>query len=326
MGSSSSRYRNPSRSRIESISTCVPVREDETRNWSGCWRSARPWSPTIEESKVPARAGWCWPTRKATNPAFSGAKSSCESPGPTGDEHELHPRAIRSISDLVHDESCGHERLLDVLPAPEAEGGRRLDHLPVLFEYERPHEGDQLSVDLGHPIPRPNEPLPRDGLFLVGVVRCPGLPGPSRRITHFEDQPAAVPEGGVDCPLVGVPLLIGENRLGDVGGHEGRIHRNRRQVGCHAVYPLDPIGSWLGSGYVERSTSRIDCHDIDATQGELAGESAGTASHVEDRPSSELLHHRRIHVQVAAVRVERVVQTRQTRVIEDRIGGHDLES
>jgi hypothetical protein len=78
-------------------------------------------------------------------------------------------------------------------------------------------------------------------------------------------------------------------------------------------------GAGLGARDGQRRRRGVHAGDVQATAGEQARECAGAAPHVQDAARPEFGSHRGVAVQVAAVRIERVVEPGQTGVIEERI-------
>jgi hypothetical protein len=86
------------------------------------------------------------------------------------------------------------------------------------------------------------------------------------------------------------------------------------------VQPAHPLGTGLGAGHVEAGAGRIDRGHLDAPPGERAGERARATADVEHGAGPELLGQLDVDVEVAAVRVERVVDLCEPWILEDGVG------
>jgi len=120
------------------------------------------------------------------------------------------------------------------------------------------------------------------------------------------------------------PAGVGEEDLGDVACHRHQVEPQLVRQRCHgAVNPADPVGERLAARDVQRGERRIEAGHRMAAPGKETGEHAGAAADVEHVAGAELRRHRRVDVEVAAVGVERVIQHRESRVFEVRIGHAD---
>jgi hypothetical protein len=86
------------------------------------------------------------------------------------------------------------------------------------------------------------------------------------------------------------------------------------------VNPAHTLGSRLGTRHGQRRPRRIDADDVETAVGEEERERPRAASDVEDGASAELLGDGDVDVEIAAVRIERVVDRRQPRMLEGRVG------
>ena len=118
----------------------------------------------------------------------------------------------------------------------------------------------------------------------------------------------------------GRPVVVGEEDLSDVAGHERGIDVERGQRGRVAVQPPDRGRTALGTSDVEAGACRVDSRDVDAPPCQQARERSGAAADVEHRPSAELVDELDVDVQIAAIRVERVIDPRQPGVLEEGVG------
>lgn len=69
---------------------------------------------------------------------------------------------------------------------------------------------------------------------------------------------------------------------------------------------------------------RVDASDVQAPARQHAGEGAGTAAEIEHAARTELGGHGRVDIQVTAIRIKRVVDACQPRMLEDRVS-HGVE-
>src|SRR4051812_22391818 len=86
--------------------------------------------------------------------------------------------------------------------------------------------------------------------------------------------------------------------------------------------PRDPVGYLLLSGDREHGCSRVDANDLVTSRCESAGEGASTTADVENRPCAKFAGDRQVDVQVVVISVEIVIDRRQSRLIEYRVGHH----
>jgi hypothetical protein len=89
------------------------------------------------------------------------------------------------------------------------------------------------------------------------------------------------------------------------------------------VDPAHPVRARLRARNVERCQRRIDADDIEPSTGQEERERARTAADVEHAPGAELLRDARVHLEVAAVGLERVVDLSQSRVLDHVVGHRD---
>jgi hypothetical protein len=125
----------------------------------------------------------------------------------------------------------------------------------------------------------------------------------------------------------GVPVGVVDEDLRDVRRHgrdvraqrQQRIRRLQLLQGAHV--PPHALGAWLAAGDVDGCAGRVDADDLDAAVGEHQRERTGAAADVEHRARAELVDRDgRIDLEVAAIGVERVVDRREPRMREDRVG------
>jgi hypothetical protein len=121
----------------------------------------------------------------------------------------------------------------------------------------------------------------------------------------------------VDTPQGSGPLGFVDDRLGDISGHRRQIHLERGQVSRVAVNPAHAFGSRLRTRDVERCLRGIDTGHLQAAFGQQQREGAGPAADIEYAAGADLVSDVDVHIEIASVRVERVVDRRQPRVLED---------
>jgi hypothetical protein len=85
------------------------------------------------------------------------------------------------------------------------------------------------------------------------------------------------------------------------------------------VHPADAAAAGFAPGDVEGGGGRVGGDDLQAAPGQQAGERAGAAADIQDGPGPELAGHRGIGIEIAAVRVERIVDLRQPGHLKVRI-------
>ena len=139
-------------------------------------------------------------------------------------------------------------------------------------------------------------------------------------IARLEHEDAARAERGPDAAQGEGPVVVGEEDLGDVAGHERCVDIERGQRGGVAVQPADRGRTGLGASDVEAGACRVDSRDVDTPPCQQARERSGAAADVEHRASTELVDEVDVDVQIAAIRVERVIYPRQPGILEEGVG------
>jgi hypothetical protein len=113
------------------------------------------------------------------------------------------------------------------------------------------------------------------------------------------------------------PVGVVDDRLRGVSGERHNVNaqlgRHRRRV---PVDPTHAIGPRLSPRDIEHCARRIDSGDIASGAGEHDGERAGAATEVEDAGRAQLRDDRQVEVEVAAVRVEQVVDAGDPRIVK----------
>lgn len=84
-------------------------------------------------------------------------------------------------------------------------------------------KGDQGAVEVGDLNPGFDLAVVGCTDDLTRAVGGPVLPGAAFGIARFEDEAAARAEGGMGSGKGAQLVLVGEENLGDVGGHERQI-------------------------------------------------------------------------------------------------------
>jgi hypothetical protein len=115
------------------------------------------------------------------------------------------------------------------------------------------------------------------------------------------------------------PVRGVDDGLGDVGGHGRQVDAHRRERGGVTVDPPHPPGAGLPAGDIQRSTGRVHAGHCEAAVGQQQREHPGPAPDIQHCARAELVGDRRVGIEVAAVRIQRVVDRRQPRVLETRI-------
>ena len=90
--------------------------------------------------------------------------------------------------------------------------------------------------------------------------------------------------------------------------------------------PAHTLGSRLRTRDRQRLAGRIDADHVEAAFGQEQRERPGATTDVQDAPGPELVGDGEVHIEIAAVRIERVVHRRQPRVLEDRVSHSPLPS
>jgi hypothetical protein len=122
------------------------------------------------------------------------------------------------------------------------------------------------------------------------------------------------------CPQDLGPVLVGEEDLGCVPGHDGEIGGGGRRRGGGAMDPGDGGTSVLGPRDVERGRGWVDRHHGAAGAGQQEGQAARTAADVEHAARVQFLRDGQVGGQVIARAIEGVVDRSQARVGENRVG------
>ena len=116
------------------------------------------------------------------------------------------------------------------------------------------------------------------------------------------------------------PLVVVEEHLRDVAGHQGDVEvLGDREVRRARLDPADLLGARLGASHVQGRDRRVDPHDLETARRQYQREYAGAASDVEHAAAVQLVDQRDVVTQVGTVGVQRVVETRESRIVEDQV-------
>ena len=211
-------------------------------------------------------------------------------------EHRLHFLALAKAKCRVRGQHLSVRE-----DAGRAEAHQRQDHVGQLV----PALDRALALDVG------------DGVRLGASPRPPGL---ACGIARLEYEVAAGTQRAAHAPQRGHPVRLVGDRLCDIRRHRREVDEQRRKRGRVTVNPPDALGARLGACDGERWAGRIDRDHLQAACGQQQGEGSGSTTDVEHAPGSELVGDRDVHVEVAAIRIERIVNRCQTGMLEDRVG------
>ena len=237
----------------------------------------------------------------------------------TRDEDPLPARAVRRVAHVGQHVAARPERVLDLGSRPEPPGGVRRQRRPVRGEDVGAPVAHQGAVHLGQVPPGLDPASAGDLEATVGTLAIPPQPRLARRVPDLEHQVTARAERGVDAAQRRGPVLVGQEHVGDVGGHRGQVHLELRQAGRVAVQPPHPLRPRLGPGHVERRRRGIHPGDVQALAGRPAGEGARTAADVQQAARPELGRYRQVVIEIAAFPLNQVIDRRQPRLTEEGI-------
>ena len=143
---------------------------------------------------------------------------------------------------------------------------------------------------------------------------CCARPAPPRflgRVSSLENKPSARLERSANGCQHGQPLPVGHKDLSDVARHGDHVDLERGQRRCLTNEPSDRIGAGLPARHLDRGRGRVHRYHHLASLGQQAGEGAGTAANIQDGTSAELIHHRRVDVEIGAVGIQPVIDLSQ---------------
>jgi len=242
-----------------------------------------------------------------------------------GDEDVLAAGAVGGLADVQDPVARGGQARGHLVAVAEAQRGAGGDDRAVGSEGERVAEGDEREVHRGNLAAALDRASARDVEGTRGGIGGPFLPGTAFGAPGLEDQVAMRAQRGADRPQDAAPVLVGEEDLGHVPGHDRQIGAGGRGRGGVAVDPGDRGAGVqgpgaLGPGHVEGGRGRVDGHYGAAGPGQCYGEAASAAADVEDLVRAEFSGDGDVGGQVVARAVEGVVDLRQAGMGEDRVG------
>jgi len=237
-----------------------------------------------------------------------------------GDEDVLAAGPVGGFADVEDQVARGGQARGHLVAAAEAQRGDRGDDRAVSSEGVRVAEGDEREVHRGDLAAVLDRAGARDVEGDRGGIRRPFLPGAAFGAPGLEDQVAVRAQRGPDRPQDPRPVLVGEEDLGHVPGHDREIGGGGRRRGGAAVDPGDGGASVLGPRDVEGGLGRVDGRHGTAGPGQQEGQAAGAAAHVEDPVRAQFRRDGDVGGQVVAGPVEGVVELRQAGMGEDRVG------
>jgi tetratricopeptide (TPR) repeat protein len=241
------------------------------------------------------------------------------SAGTLREEHELSSGPVRCIADFLDGVPVRHQRRLDLVTVAEAQRRVRGQDLPVRSEHNGRPETHQRPAHVGHLNPTLDLAHALDLGDGLRSGPVPRLPRAIRRIASLEYDVSTGPQRGIYPVQRPVPVRRIDDRLGDVRGHRRQIDLDRRQRRRVCVDPAHTLRPGLGPRHIERSAGRIEADHLQAALGEKQRERPRPTANVQDTGRAELICDVDIHVKVAAVRIECVVDRDQPRVLEDVI-------
>ncbi|GAA1242386.1 hypothetical protein GCM10009646_32630 [Streptomyces aureus] len=99
-----------------------------------------------------------------------------------------------------------------------------------------------------------------------------------------------------------------DDGLRDVRRHGRQIRPQGRERCRVAADPAHPLATGLAPGHIDGGPRGVDPHDLDPPIGQEQREHSRPAADVQHPTRSELLRHPHVRVEIAAVRIERVVR------------------
>jgi DNA-binding CsgD family transcriptional regulator/tetratricopeptide (TPR) repeat protein len=259
-------------------------------------------------------------TRRQHHGALSASWRISSTGREAGDEDVLAAGAVGGWPDVEDLVTRGRQARGDLVAAAEAEGGFGGDDGAVGAEGVGVAEGDEREVDRGDFAAVLDRAGTRDVEGDRGGAGGPLLPGPVPRAAGLEHQVAARAQSGSYRPQGLVPVLVGEEDLGDVPGHQREIGAGGRGRGGVAVDPGDAGAAVLGPGYGEGGRGRVDRQHGVAGPGQRDGQGSGAAADVEHAAGVQFPGDGEVSGQVVARTVEGVVDRGQAGMGEDRVG------
>jgi protocatechuate 3,4-dioxygenase beta subunit len=178
---------------------------------------------------------------------------------------------------------------------------------------------DERAIDIGDLLPRLDHADPWHVNQRSSELGRPSLPRSTERVTRLKHQSASRAQRCSDAPQGCRPVLVSEEDLRHVGGHERGVDAQPRQRCGIAQQPCEGVGIRLGAGDIERSPGRIDPRHVNASPGEHAGKGSRAAADVEHRSCAQLVDHVDVDIKIRTIWIERVVDQSKSRVIKDGV-------
>ncbi len=127
---------------------------------------------------------------------------------------------------------------------------------------------------------------------------------------------AARPQRVMHPTQCSIPIRRVNDRLGNIPGHGGQVDLHLGQCFGITADPSHTLTVRLGSRDIERGAGGVEAGYLVAAIGQQKGESAGSATDIQYAMSPELLRDSDVHIEVAPVGVERVIDRGQPRILE----------
>jgi len=231
--------------------------------------------------------------------------------GSLRDEHQLGAWPVGSVTNAVQRESVRGQVVSQLGWIAESKGGVRGEQRPVGIEDVVPTERDERKGDLGHLTPRRHVAASSSRGGPAGALRRPLAPRLPPRITDLEDQPASRAQRSVARRQTLVPLVLGDEHLGDVRGHRDQIDRCPVIGRSGADKPSNTIGERLGPSDCYRRFGGIDSGDVKTATRQLARKHTRSASNIQHGASANFAGDREVELEIVPMSVQRVVDRSQ---------------
>jgi hypothetical protein len=116
-----------------------------------------------------------------------------------------------------------------------------------------------------------------------------------------------------------IPIQRVNDGLGNIPSHGGKVDLHLGQGFGITADPSHTLAIRLGSRDIERGAGGVESGYLKAAIGQQEGESACSATDIQNAISTELLRDSDVYIEVAPVGVERVIDPGQPRMLEYRI-------
>lgn len=197
-----------------------------------------------------------------------------------GDEYELTTGSIWGISNFLNSESRIRQGLGKFILASEPQSRVRGQDGSIALEHERRAERDQRSFDAGHVYPEIHGADTFNVCSAVGFVLRPSAPGLILRDSALEDKLPSGPERPSHRGQCHQPVIVGDEDLGDIPCHGGKVDLEWWKSSCIPMDPANAIRSWLRPSNLQRCCRRIEPNNVKTSLGKQAGKGAGSATDV----------------------------------------------